>query len=372
MQTWLRRILAIVSMVGSVYGLSAVYTNFGNLNAGGGSYFELFLTLLGGLFFLYGIMCSFWLLERRTGSTTANVIFWLAQIPVLITGFLSYHIYALGNLAMTTNLDFATFGVTMNIPDSNFLLMMGDSGKDGLIGFNMFALLMIVLLISVGISTRREKGLISNLKSAATIAGGAAALTGAAVVAGAKGAASVANKAGDVAGGAMDAAKATASVAGDMAGKAVDVAGGAASSAADTAVDAAGGAMDAAKATASAAGDMAGKAVDVAGSAASSAADTAVDAAGGAKDAAKATASVAGDMAGGATNMAGAAAAAVAGTAGVVASGAMDAAGGAITGVAETTGNLTQSTMDAAKEAAALIGGATIDGVDNGDDKQEG
>ncbi len=253
MQTWLRRILALVALVGSVYGLSAVYTNFAEQSIGNGSYLNMALAALGFVFFLFGIMCGFWLLERRTGSTIANVIFWIVQLPVLATGFISYKIFTLAYMNMTTTPKLASFGVTMSGPESNFLVALGESGEEQLLGLNMMALMMIVLLISVGISTRREKSLLSGVKTAASVAGGAATLAGAGVVATAKGAASVAGSAGDIAEGAVGLAKSTASAASEVAEMAVE----------------------AAKDTASTAGDITEKTLDTVGNTASALVDKA-------------------------------------------------------------------------------------------------
>ena len=243
MKTWLRRILALVALIGSVYGLSSSVINIMMLNAGDGSYVNLAFAVIGVIFFLYGILCAIWLLEQQEGSTKANVIFWLVQLPVLVTGFFTWKISALAYLNMTTDWAFSLFGVGMG-GGSSFNVGLGDNGSDHGFGLNMFALLMIVLLSAIGFGKKRES---SALSGARKVAGGAVAVTGVAAALAAKGASSVVDTAGDVAGGAMDAAKATASVAGDMAGKATDIAGGVVGTVADTAGSVAGSAMDSAK-----------------------------------------------------------------------------------------------------------------------------
>ncbi len=304
MQTWLRRILALVALVGSFTGLTAAVPNIMALNSGGGSFVNLGLAVLGVIFFIYGIMCGFWLLERRTGAVLANVIFWLLQLPVVVTSMLTWKISTLAFLNMTTDPAFSLFGVGMG-SGSSFSLALDTSPEDLSIGFNMFALLMIILLTVVGIGTRRESGLLSGAKKVAAVAGGAAAATGAAVAMGAKGAATVAGAAGDVAGKAADVAGSAVSGAIDMAGDIAEATGSLASGVAEGAGTVAEGTLDAAKTTASAAGDLAEKTVDVAGAAVSGAADMAANVAESSIEAAKSTASAAGDLASGAADMAG-------------------------------------------------------------------
>ncbi len=216
MQTWLRRIMALIAMVGSFYGLAAVYSSIGRLSLDGGGLAAMSLTALGALLFLFGIMCGFWLLERRPFSIMANIIFWALQVPVVATALVTWKMYALANMSITTSPGFSSFGIESNGPESAFLFDLRNHGEEALIGINLFALLMIVLLVSIAISTRREKSLLSGVKKAASMAGGAAAMTGSAVVSGAKGAVHVADKAADMATDVAEMAKAGAGRAADL------------------------------------------------------------------------------------------------------------------------------------------------------------
>ena len=348
MRTWIRRILGLIAIVGSVYGLTSSAMNIFALNATGGGFLAMAISALGVLFFLYGLMCGFWLLESTPHAVMANSFFWLAQVPAVVTAFLTYKVYAFGSMAFATDPAFSGFGfptngAPMGAPESGFNLSMGSAGDGVTLGINLFAIAMLVLLLFVkggnsvvsSVTKTAKKGGMLGKNKVAAVAGGAAALTGAAAALGAKGASAVAEGAG----GAMDTVG--------------DVAGSVASNVTDAAGGLAGGAMDAA-------GSAVSGVADAAGSAVSGVADAAGSIASGVGDIAGSVPDVVGDVVGGAGDLAGDAMASVT-TPDIpiidLAATTADVTGGVATGVAETAGNLSESALDTAKEAASLIGG---------------
>ncbi|MCF6198235.1 MAG: hypothetical protein L3J67_02345 [Hyphomicrobiaceae bacterium] len=324
MNKWVRRFLALITLVGSVYGLTASIFSIFELNATGGGIIAMVLAAIGVVFFLFGLLTGFWLLEGTPKAVMANSFFWLLQLPAVITAFFTYKVYAFGSMAFSTDPTFSGFGFPTNgaplgAPESRFDLSMG-SADDGIsIGINLFALFMLVLLLFARGSKRgpgaAQKSGLFGIGKAAKLAGGAAAVAGGAVAASAKSATSAA-------------------------GTAADLAGSAASDIADGVGAVAEGAIDVA-------GDVAGGAVDLAGSAVSGVTEGVGAVAGGAID-------VAGDVAGGAVDLAGSAVSGVADGVGAVAGGAIDVAG-----------NLGGNALDLAKDAVEIISETTDDAAED-------
>ncbi len=260
MNKWIRRFLALITLMGSIYGLSHSIFSILELNATGGGMIAMVIAAVGTVFFLFGLMTAFWLLEGTPKSVLANSVFWALQLPAIITTFLTYKVYAMGSMAFATDPAFSGFGFPTNgaplgAPESRFDINMGAGAEEISLGLNLFALFMLVLLIFARSGKQAESSSAGTVIKADTVkkasrfgfgkaaklAGGAAAVTGGAVAA---------------------TAKSATSVAGDVAGGAVDLAGSAASTVADGIGAVADGTMDAAGAAASVAGDVAGASVD--------------------------------------------------------------------------------------------------------------
>ena len=271
MNKWVRRFLALITLVGSVYGLSSSIFSIVELNSTGGSIIAMVASAIGVVFFLFGLMTGFWLLEGMPKAVMANSFFWLLQLPAIVSSFFVYKVFAFGRMAFATDASFSSFnvlsdGAPLAAPASHFGLSLGQ-GDGGLnFSLNLFALIMLALLFFARSSKRgsgaAQKSGLFGIGKAAKLAGGAAAVAGGAVAASAKSATSAAGAAADLAGsavsgvadgvsavaeGTMDVAGAAANVAGDVAGGAVDLAGAAASGVADGVGAVAGGALEVAE-----------------------------------------------------------------------------------------------------------------------------
>jgi len=140
MKTWQRRTIGALMLGGSSIGLAAIAS-------------EIPITQLGGVFlmivvafvvlFVYGIAVGVLMIENAVGARALALPFWLAQIPVIQSAWISYGLYTGAKVDVLLKSDFDIGFVWSGGAQFSFYLLPGDSGA---VGVNLVAAVVSYLL----------------------------------------------------------------------------------------------------------------------------------------------------------------------------------------------------------------------------------
>lgn len=148
MNIWLRRFFGFWALAGSAIGLAAVFPAL--LRVQQLALSQQIVTGLTVAIFGWGIWCGFAMLEGHPGAVRGNRNFWLIQVPVLHSPWLSWSLFSGLQFEAAARFSPLRFGVDWQVLDAGFLVDVGAGGRSIVIGLNLFALVAALYLATRG------------------------------------------------------------------------------------------------------------------------------------------------------------------------------------------------------------------------------
>ena len=141
MKNWRERIIGVLTLGGSAIGLAAIVSEVPILTLRG---LSLLIIATFAVVFIYGIVVGVLVIEKAEKSLLLALPFWLAQVPVLQSAWITYGLYTGAKFDILFGSDLNINFVWSGGTHFTFYLFPGDAGA---VGVNVVAIAISYMII---------------------------------------------------------------------------------------------------------------------------------------------------------------------------------------------------------------------------------
>lgn len=137
MNSWLRRFFGFWALAGSAIGLAGVFPSLLRVQ-----HLGLTQQIVVGLtvaLFGWGVWCGFAMLESHPGAIRANRNFWLIQVPVLYSPWLSWSLFSGLQFEVAARFSPLRLGIDWQVLSAGFFVDVGAGRGPLVVKLNLFA-----------------------------------------------------------------------------------------------------------------------------------------------------------------------------------------------------------------------------------------